>query len=180
MLLTYRECLKKYGNDYQIKKAIDNKKIYKIKGGLYSDISSPRDLEIFIKKHPDVIFTMESALYYLGISDVIPDKYFVITNKDATKIKDSNTVQYFDNSNVLMIGVTKIDHNGIIVPVYNKERMLIEIARYKNKIPYDYYKEIITYYRNHVDDIDISLVIDYLQSFPKRSFINNIIQTEVL
>ena len=180
MLLTYNECLKIYGNDYQIKKALEEKKIYKIKDRFYSDIANPKELDIFLKKHPDTIFTMESAFYYLGISDVIPDKYSIITNKDATKIKHSNVIQYFDNSNTLDIGVTEINHNGSVIRVYNKERMLIEVARYKNKIPYDYYKEIIVYYRNHIDEIDISLVLDYLQSFPKKAFITNVIRVEVL
>lgn len=180
MILTYSECLKTYGNDYQIKKALDEKKLFKLKDGLYSNVESPKELEVFIKKHPNVIFTMESAFYYLGISDVIPDKYSIITNKDATKVKKPNVIQYFDNGNTLKIGVTKIRHNGVMILTYNKERMLIEIARYKNKIPYDYYKEIITYYRNHIEEIDISLVLDYLQSFPKKAFITDIIRTEVL
>lgn len=180
MLFTYEECIKKYGNDYQIKKALQDENLFKVKDGLYSDVSNPRDLEIFIKKHPNAIFTMGSALYYLCISDVIPDKYSIITDKDATKIKDPNIIQYFDNSNTLFVGVTKINHNGLLISLYSKERMLIEVARYKNKIPYDYYKEIIAYYRSHIEEIDISLVLYYLQSFPKQAFITNIIRTEVL
>lgn len=180
MLLTYSECLKKYGNDYQVKKMLEKKKLHKVESGLYSDGDNLSDLEIFTKKNPKAIFTMESAFYYLGISDYIPDKYSVITDKNAAKIKDTNVIQYFDNSNVLDIGVTKTKHNGVTILIYNKERMLIEIARYKNKTPYDYYKEIITYYRNHIEEIDISLVLDYLQSFPKKAFITNIIRSEVL
>lgn len=180
MLLTYYECLKKYGNDYQLKKAIKNGLLYKIKNGLYSDADNPGELEQFIKKHPKAIFTMESALYYLGISDVIPDKYIVMTDRNATKIKNNDVIQLFDNSNVLNIGLITIIHSGIAISVYNKERMLIEVARYKNKLPYDYYKEVIAYYRNHIEEIDISLVLDYLQTFPKKAFITNIIRSEVL
>ena len=180
MILSYAECLKTYGNDYQIKKAINENKLFKIEDGLYSDTKNPKDLEIFITKHPNAVFTMESAFYYLGVSDVVPDKYFVATNKDATKIKDPNVMQYFDNNNNLEIGLIKIMHNGISIPVYNKERMLIELARYKNKLPYDYYKEIINYYRDHINDIDVSLVLDYVQLFPKKDLIIKIIQSEVL
>ena len=58
--------------------------------------------------------------------------------------------------------------------------LLIEVIRYKNKLPFDYYKEIINYYRNHINDIDILLVLDYLESFPKKELITRTIQIEVL
>lgn len=180
MILNYSECLKTYGNAYQIKKALSEKLLFKVMDGLYSDSDNPKELEIFIKKHQEVVFTMMSAFYYLGVSDVIPNKYYVVTNKDATKIKDSNVMQYFDNNNTLDVGLIKLSYNGVSIPIYNKERMLIELVRYKNKIPYDYYKEIISYYREHINDIDVSLVLDYIQLFPKKDLIIKIIQSEVL
>lgn len=169
-----------YGSNYNLVKALEERKLFKISDGLYSNEKNPKEIEVFLKKHSSVVFTMESALYYLGISDVIPNKYVVATNKDSTKIKDGNVIQYFMNRSIVNFGVINIVRNGVSIPLYSKERMLIEVARYKNKLPYDYYKEVINYYREHINDIDISLVIDYLESFPKKEYIKRIIQTEVL
>ena len=180
MLYNYHECIEKYGSHYALMQAIADKKIFKIKEGLYSTEKKPKELEIFIKEHKDAVFTMESAFYYLGISDVIPNQYIVATDKDASKYNEPNTKQYFLNSGLIKIGVTSIEYNGVNIPIFNKERMLIEIVRYKNKMPFDYYKEIINYYRNHIEDIDISLVLDYLEPFPKKELITKTIQMEVL
>ena len=180
MIYNYNECIAIFGTHYALSRALGEKKIFKIKEGLYSTNKNPKELEIFIKEHKDAIFTLESAFYYLGISDVIPTNYVVATDKDASKYKDSNIKQYFMNNGLIKIGVTTIKHLGIDIPVFNKERMLIELVRYKGKLPFDYYKEIINYYRNHIEEIDFSLVLEYLDSFPKKELITNIVQMEVL
>ena len=94
--------------------------------------------------------------------------------------KNDNVEQYFMNNGLISIGVTTIKHNNIDTPIFNKERMLIEVVRYKNKLPFDYYKEVINYYRNHIEEIDVSLVLDYLESFPKKRLLTKTIQLEVL
>ena len=87
-LLDYQECLKQYKNDYQIKKALQEHQLFKINDGLYSLVENPSDLEIFIKKHSNAIFTMESAFYFLGISDFVPTRYYIATSKNSTKLFD--------------------------------------------------------------------------------------------
>ena len=61
-----------------------------------------------------------------------------------------------------------------------KRKMLIEVLRYKNKLPYDHYKEVIRYYRDHLYEIDFELVESYLKNFPKKDFIQRALQDEVL
>ena len=180
MVYNYQECIALFGSHYALIKALNDKKIFKIKEGLYSTDKKPKELEVFIKEHKDAVFTLESAFYYLGISDVIPEKYVIATDKDATKYKDMNIKQYFMNNGLMKIGVIFINHSGMNIPIFNKERMLIELIRYKNKVPFDYYKEIINYYRNHINDIDISSVLEYLEFFPKKDLIMRTIQMEVL
>ncbi|KIR01231.1 hypothetical protein P261_00045 [Lachnospiraceae bacterium TWA4] len=57
--------------------------------------------------------------------------------------------------------------------------MLIEAVRYKKKLPFDYYKEIIEYYRNHKMDLDIEKLQEYIDFFSKCDKIEEIIQMEV-
>lgn len=180
MIYSYKESINLFGSHYALNQAIKLKKIFKIKDGLYSTERNPKKLEIFVKEHQGAVFTMESAFFYYGISDVIPSKYTVATDKDASKYKDKHIKQYFMNSGLINIGVTTLNYLGTDISIFNKERLLIELIRYKNKLPFDYYKEIISYYRDHIKDIDITLVLDYLDSFPKKKLIKNAIQMEVL
>lgn len=46
------------------------------------------------------------------------------------------------------LGKTQIEYEGIIINIYDKERLLIDWAKNKNQIGYDLYKEIISNYRN--------------------------------
>ena len=180
MILTYKECIEKYGNHYLLAKALNSGEIFRIEKGIYSTEKYVKDLAIFVKKYCLTIFTMKSAFYYLGISDEIPNKYFISTNRDQTKYKDDSIEQYFFDKSILELGVTTIIFNGVTIRVYNKERMLIELFRYKNKLPFDYYKEVVRYYRDNLNEINFSLIDFYLENFPKKNLILKSIQTEIL
>ena len=69
--------------------------------------------------------------------------------------------------------------DGIDVPMYDKERMLIELARNKTKLPYDFYKEVLRRYRAQTEDLDIMHLQEYLLHFPKAGKIREILEQEV-
>ena len=64
MLLDYSTCKKQYTNAYQLAKAINDKRIYRIERGIYSDSPYAPELAVIQKKYPMAIFTLESAFYY--------------------------------------------------------------------------------------------------------------------
>lgn len=96
---------------------------------------------------------------------------YLITDKDSTKIKDSKVVQYFDNSDSLALGTEQKEYNGSIIRIFNRERMLVELIRHKNKLPFDYYKEIIGNYRKLVYQLDIQAVQEYAERLPKARLV---------
>ena len=57
-----------------------------------------------------------------------------------------------------------------------RERMLIELLRYKNKLPFDYYKEIIGNYRSLIYELDIERIQDYAATFPKSKMISEALE----
>lgn len=58
--------------------------------------------------------------------------------------------------------------------------MLIELVRYKSKLPFDYYKEIILNYRKLLPRLDIQKIQDYALMAPKSNKVLEILQMEVL
>ena len=72
------------------------------------------------------------------------------------------------------------DYKGYDIRIYNKERMLIELVRYKSKLPFDYYKEIILNYRKLLPRLDIQKIQDYALMAPKSNKVLEILQMEVL
>ena len=63
--------------------------------------------------------------------------------------------------------------------MYNKERLLVELIRKKNQIPFDYYKEIISNYRKIADDLDMYKIEEYLSLYKNEVNIANALLREV-
>ena len=99
MIFSYAECIKKYGTDYRIKKAIQEGKLYKMEPGIYSDSRCESDTAVIEKKYPHAVFTLNSAFYYQGLTDTVPLYYYLATDKNASKIVDNSVKQIFDNNN---------------------------------------------------------------------------------
>lgn len=178
MLMSYNECFEKYGNQYQINKMIACGKLFKLATGVYSD-KQVSELAVISYKYPQAVFTMNSAFYYHSLTDVIPDKYYLATSKDANKIANKNIKQFFYRDDKFNIGVTTINYQNTDIRIYDQERMLIELIRNKNTLPFDYYKEIIESYRNIIQDMDIEKLQEYIVQFPKQNYIMESIQLEV-
>lgn len=179
MIMNYNQCLDLYKTDYMIKKSLKEKKLFKIEKGLYSTIEKYSFLEVITVKYPNAIFTMDSAFYYQSLTDVIPENYHIITNKDSYKIKDDRIKQYLILNDFLNYGKETINIHNVKINIYSKERLLIELTRYKNKLPFDYYKEIIDSYRKIIYELDIELIEDLAIKLPKSQMVLNTIQMEV-
>lgn len=179
MLYTYKECIEKFGSKYHINKLVSEGKLYKQEKGFYSDEKYIPALQIISLKYPNAVFTMNSAFYYHNLTDVIPDEYFLATKRGAPKITDQRVVQLYENSDHLMMGAEHSQYNNIGILMYNKERMLVELLRNKNKLPFDYYKEILGNYRKIINDLDIPEIQDYAYVLPKSKMIMEALQMEV-
>ena len=178
-MFSYPDCLKKWQSDYQIKKRIHNGELYQIEKGVYSDTPTVSTLAIIAFKYPKGIITMDSAFYYYGLTDVIPDVIHLATDKHSIYINDKRVHQYYILSSMLNVGVTTLERRDAVIKIYDKERMLIELLRFKNKFPFDYYKEIIGNYGNLIYDLDIERIQDYAESFPRSKMINDALEMEV-
>ena len=179
MIYTYKECMNKWSSNYQIKKQIDTGNLFQIEKGIYSDTPDVSTLAVISVKYPKAIFTMDSAFYYHGLTDVIPDEYHIATDKHSIYLSDKRIRQYYIPSDILNIGVTTMTRRDAVIRIYDKERMLIELLRYKNKLPFDYYKEILGNYRGLIYELDIERIQEYAATFPKPKMISEALDAEV-
>ena len=118
MLYNYNETLAKYKDDYNIKKAISNKEIYKIEKGIYSDIPHVSHLAILMKKYPACVISGHSAYYYHDLTDVIPRQIILCTNRDATRIHDDNVKQIRMQDELYELGITTMEYNGTMIRIF--------------------------------------------------------------
>ena len=86
MVYYYKELVENGLSRYQIERRVTDKKLYKIETGIYSDEEFPSELAVIAKKYPKAILTLNSAFFYYGLTDKIPDYYYLATDKKARKI----------------------------------------------------------------------------------------------
>ena len=99
--------------------------------GLYSEDRYVPELEIIMKKYPNAILTLNSAFYYYGLTDTIPDHYYVATPKSNRKIEDVRVKQIYENSNAFEMGKTTIEYDdeGASLLINSNQQMLSEKLR---------------------------------------------------
>lgn len=179
MILLYKDLIQQYKSDYKIKKLIEEGKIFKIEKGIYSDNNNINYLEILTKKYPNAIFTMESAFYYHNLTDVIPDKEYLALRRDSTKINDNRIKVVYYQDNLFEIGRSTLKVNNINIPIYDKERMLIELIRNRKNLGFDYYKEIINNYREIRETLSTTKIAEYISKFSIEDYLYDVIMKEV-
>lgn len=179
MLYTYKELLQLYKSQYNITKMISSGMLFRVDDKIYSDKENVSKLAVLSKRYPDAIVTMNSAFYYHSLTDDIPTKCYMVSKRNGTKIMADYVVQTFESEKTFALGKQFLEIRDALINIYSKERMLIELIRNKNKLPFDYYKEIISSYRKMIDDLDVSLIEDYACAMYRGDFIMETIQMEV-
>ena len=180
MLKTRKDCLEQYGSDYFIRRKISTGDLHRIEKGVFAEESHVPELALLSWKYPRAVVTMLSAFYHYGLTDVIPDVYDLATDRDAAKIADPRVRQHFVPKESPMVGVIDAEERGYTFQIYDRERMLVELLRYKSKLPFDLYKEILLNYRKIMPHMDIQKIQDYALAVPKSRMILNALQMEVL
>jgi len=173
------ECLKEYGSDYLIQQSVEAGKLYRIDKGIYSEREFVPDAALLCYKYPNAVITMDTAFYLYELTDEIPDRCTMATKREAAPIADSRVKQIFMPKELLQIGLTEMDYKGFNLRIFNRERMLIELIRYKSKLEYNYYKEILGNYRRILPQLNPEYIRDYAEMMPKSGMIIRTLSSEV-
>ncbi len=97
----------------------------------------------------------------------------------SAPIKDERVSQIYTKDDLLDHGAIETKFQGVQIRIYDKERMLIELLRNKNKMPFDYYKEIVTNYRKIVEYLEVWRIEEYAEIFPKSKMIRKALEEEI-
>lgn len=179
MIKTRKVLLSNGYDQHRIAREIRDHALFKVEPGIYSDSDTWHEVEVVLAKYPKAVLTMESAYYYYDLSDAIPGQYHLATDRDAAKIADGRVVQYFIPSGCSGLGSVEIERHGCRLRIYDRERLLIETVRLRNKLPYDLYREVIGNFRNVSHELYGALIDDYLSVIPKGAALMDIIRSEV-
>lgn len=168
MIYLWNEIVKIEGSYLKALAAVSNGKYFKTSYGIYTDDNSClSELEQLFAQYPRATLSMQSAFEYYELSDFVPDKYYIVTPYNSHTIKNKKVIQLYMDENVISVGREKINTEYGYIYIFNKERMLIELFRNKNKLPFDYFLEVVAAYRilKKMEIISLMKVRKYCKSF---------------
>ena len=157
MLYKWKELIEKEGSRFLAETAIAKHKYDKVAHGVYSDDGIYlSELEQLFVMYPKATLSLQSAFEYYGLSNYIPDKYYLVTPYNAHTINNPKVTQQYMSEDIINIGRTKLKTQYGHIFIYDKERMLIELFRLRNKFSRDYFLELIKAYRELKEENAIS------------------------
>ena len=166
MIYTAKELLKKGDTQYSIRNKISRGKLFLLEHGLYSDEKNPYVDEVYIcKKYPNAILTGLSAFYIYGLTDHIPDRFYLSTEQHSFPIRREDVSQSYQDSSFFSIGKSKTKYEDGVIVVYDLERTLIELVRLKEKYPPELYYEVLNSFRKIKNELDFYKINKYLKHF---------------
>lgn len=147
---------------------IKNGEIQRISRGVYSAANYMTDEMASIQaRYKGAIFSHQTALYLLGLTDRTPLCYSVTVPAvyNATPLKASGAKVYFVNRGLYLLGVITIKSpHGNDIKTFNLERTICDVLRSRNKIDIQFVNEALKKYVVHKER-NIHQLYDYAKEF---------------
>lgn len=101
---------------------------------------------------PKGIVCVESALFHYGYSDFAPRKWSIAVPRSMSRTKlnvDVLALQpYYVQAELYDLGKTTDDFNGIVLPVYDRERTICDCFKYRAKLDNEIFNKALNAYAN--------------------------------
>ena len=136
----------------QREKLIADGYVEKIRRGYYQWINPDDFSEVgtVIRPFPDALLCMDTALRYYGYSDRTPGDWHLAVSKDSGKSRfkiDYPFVKpYYVEPAVLELGLTTGTMDGHAIRIYDKDRLICDCLRYRNKMDKEIFNKSIQKY----------------------------------
>ena len=131
---------------------IDQGAVEKVRYGYYQWID-PEDFSEVItvsRLFPDAVFCMETALRYYGYSDRTPTEWHLAVSKNSGKSRfkiDYPFVKpYYFEPGIHELGLSIAEMDGHQVRIYDKDRLICDCLRYRNKMDREIFNKAIQSY----------------------------------
>ena len=164
----------------QREKLLKDGYIEKVKRGYYQWID-PHDFSevgTVIRLFPDAILCMDTALRYYGYSDRTPGDWHLAVSKDSAKSRfniDYPFVKpYYVEPAILELGLTKGNMDGHDIRIYDKDRVICDCLRYRNKMDKEIFNKAI---QNYIADPEKSIprLLEYAEPLRVKKIAKDLI-----
>ncbi len=154
--------------------------IEKVRYGYYQWVDSDDFSEIgtIHRLFPDAILCMETALRYYGYSNRTPRNWHLAVSKDSGKsrfkLEYPFVKPYYVEPSVLELGLTTGEIDGYAVPIYDKDRVICDCLRYRNKMDKEIFNQAMQSYI-HDADKSIPRLLAYAEPLRVKKIVKDLI-----
>lgn len=126
----------------------------RIRHGYYqlADGNTSSEEQLIATLIPKAIICVESALFHYGYSDFAPRKWSIAVPRSMSRTKldiDALMLQtYYVQSEIYELGKTTADFNGVILPVYDRERTICDCFKYRSRLDNEIFNKALNAYVN--------------------------------
>lgn len=124
----------------------------RLKHGYYqlSEHDNIYEEKIIANLFSDGIICMDSALFYYGYSDRTPNAWTLAFDRDVSRSRfkiDALFIKpYYIDKKYLNIGISKFEVNKTILKIYDRERVICDCFKYKNKMDSEMFNKAVNAY----------------------------------
>ena len=163
-----------------IQRLIRDGHIEKVRYGYYQWVDPDDFSEVgtIIRLFPDAILCMDTALRYYGYSDRTPGEWHVAVSKDSGKSRfniDYPFVKpYYVTPSVLELGLKTGEIDGHSIRIYDKDRVICDCLRYRNKMDKEIFNKAI---QNYINDTSkhIPRLLEYAEPLRTKKLAKELI-----
>lgn len=126
----------------------------RIRHGYYqlADGDTPSEEQLIETLIPQAIICVETALFHYGYSDFTPRKWSIAVPRSMSRTKldiDALTLQtYYVKQEIYDLGKTTADFNGIILPIYDRERTICDCFKFRSRLDREVFNKALNAYAN--------------------------------
>ena len=126
----------------------------RIRHGYYqlADWDTSSEEQLIAALIPKAIICVESALFHYGYSDFAPRKWSIAVPRSMSRTKldiDALMLQtYYVQSEIYELGKTTANFNGVMLPVYDRERTICDCFKYRSRLDNEIFNKALNAYVN--------------------------------
>lgn len=139
-------------NKYEVAAFCKEGIIERIRRGFYQlpQSKSITEEQLIREILPQGIVCVESALFYYGYSDFSPREWSIAVPRTASRtvknIGEFPIKAYYIQKEYLTVGKTTEDFNGVLLPVYDRERTICDCFKYRTKLDNEVFNKALNAY----------------------------------
>lgn len=139
-------------NKYEVAECCKKGSIERIRRGYYrlshnDDISEE---QLIAELLPQGIVCVESALFHYGYSDFTPREWSIAVPRTASRtvknLKELPVKAFYIPKEFIDIGKVIDDFNGVMLPVYDRERTICDCFKYRTKLDNEIFIKAVNAY----------------------------------